>query len=259
MKEVRAFAPASVTNVGCGFDVLGFAIKEPGDEVVVRLKNSKGISIKKIFGDGGKLSKNIEQNTAGLAAKAFLDGIGFDKGIEIEIYKKMALGTGLGSSAASAVAVVVALNHLLKTKLSKRELLKFALEGEKLTSGGRYHADNVAASLYGGLVVIKCSDELDVINIDYPDDLHCAIVYPHIVMNTSDMRKLLRKEITLADAVKQWSNIASLVTGFMKKDYNIISRSINDFIVEPVRSLLIPSFYEMKKAALDAGAVGSSI
>ena len=259
MKEVRAFAPASVTNVGCGFDVLGFAINEPGDEVVVRLKNSKGISIKKIFGDGGKLSKNIEQNTAGVAAKSFLDAIGFDKGIEIEIYKKMALGTGLGSSAASAVAAVVALNHLLKTKLSKRELLRFALEGEKLTSGGRYHADNVAAALYGGLVVIKCSDELDVINIDYPDDLTCAIIYPHIVMNTSDMRKLLRKEITLADAVKQWSNIASLVAGFMKKDYSIISKSINDFIVEPVRSLLIPSFYEMKKAALDAGAVGSSI
>ena len=259
MKEVRAFAPASVTNVGCGFDVLGFAINEPGDEVVVRLKNSKGISIKKISGDGGKLSKNIEQNTAGVAAKSFLDAIGFDKGIEIEIYKKMALGTGLGSSAASAVAAVVALNHLLKTKLSKRELLRFALEGEKLTSGGRYHADNVAAALYGGLVVIRCSDDLDVINIDYPDDLHCAIVYPHIVMNTSDMRKLLRKEITLADAVKQWSNIASLVSGFMKKDYSIISRSINDFIVEPVRSLLIPSFYEMKKAALDAGAVGSSI
>ncbi len=259
MKEVRAFAPASVTNVGCGFDVLGFAINEPGDEVVVRLKNSKGISIKKISGDGGKLSKNIEQNTAGVAAKSFLDEIGFDKGIEIEIYKKMALGTGLGSSAASAVAVVVALNRLLNTKLSKRELLKFALEGEKLTSGGRYHADNVAASLYGGLVVIKCSDDLDVINIDYPDDLTCAIIYPHIVMNTSDMRKLLRKEITLADAVKQWSNIASLVAGFMKKDYEIISRSINDFIVEPVRSLLIPSFYEIKKAALDAGAVGSSI
>ena len=259
MKEVRAFAPASVTNVGCGFDVLGFAINEPGDEVVVRLKNSKGISIKKIFGDGGKLSKNIEMNTAGVAAKALLNEIGFDKGIEIEIYKKMALGTGLGSSAASAVAAVVALNHLLKTKLSKRELLKFALEGEKLTSGGRYHADNVAAALYGGLVVIRCSDDLDVINIDYPDDLHCAIIYPHIVMNTSDMRKLLRKEITLADAVKQWSNIASLVTGFMKKDYKIISNSINDFIVEPVRSLLIPSFYEMKKAALDSGAVGCSI
>jgi len=259
MKEVRAFAPASVTNVGCGFDVLGFAIEKPGDEVVVRLKNSKGISIKKISGDGGKLSKNIEQNTAGVAAKSFLDEIGFDKGIEIEIYKKMALGTGLGSSAASAVAAVVALNHLLQTRLSKRELLKFALEGEKLTSGGRYHADNVAAALYGGFVVIKCSDELDVINIDYPDDLHCAIIYPHIVMNTSDMRKLLRKEITLADAVKQWSNIASLIAGFMKKDYTIISRSINDFIVEPVRSLLIPSFYEMKQAALDAGSVGSSI
>ena len=137
MKEVRAFAPASVTNVGCGFDVLGFAIKEPGDEVIVRLKKSKGISIRKIFGDGGKLSKDIEQNTAGLAAKAFVNEIGFEKGIEIDIYKKMALGTGLGSSAASAVAAVVGLNHLLKTKLSKRELLKFALEGDSGQKPGR--------------------------------------------------------------------------------------------------------------------------
>jgi homoserine kinase len=258
-KEVRAFAPASVTNVGCGFDVLGFALEKPGDEVVVRLQNSKDIIIKKISGDEGRLSKDIERNTAGIAVKSFLNETGFEKGIEIELHKKMAFGTGLGSSAASAVAAVVALDHLLQTKLSKRELLKFALEGEKLTSGGKYHADNVAASLYGGLVIVRYGDDPDVVNIDYPEDLHCTIVYPHIIMNTSDMRKLLKKEITLSDAVKQWGNIASLVAGFIKKDYDLISKSINDFIVEPVRSLLIPSFYEMKKAAFDAGSIGCSI
>ncbi len=259
MKEVRAFAPASVTNVGCGFDILGFALEYPGDEIVVRLSGKKNITIKKITGDKGKLSKEIEMNTAGVAIKSFFKEINFNKGVDIEIHKKMALGTGLGSSAASAVAAVVALDHLLGTKFSKNDLLKFALEGEKLTSGGRCHADNVAASLYGGFVIVRNTDELDIINIDYPENLYCSVIYPHIVMNTSDMRKLLRKEITLADAVKQWGNIASLVAGLMKKDFDLISRSLNDFIIEPVRALLIPSFYEIKNAALDAGAIGCSI
>jgi homoserine kinase len=259
MKEASAFAPASVSNVGCGFDILGFALEFPGDEVVVRLSDKKNITIKKITGDKGKLSKNIEQNTASLAIKSFLKGINFNKGIEIEIHKKMAFGTGLGSSAASAVAAVVALDHLLGTKLSKKDLLKFALEGEKLTSGGRCHADNVAASLYGGFIIVRNTDELDIINIEYPENLYCSVIYPHIIMNTSDMRKLLRKEITLADAVKQWGNIASLVAALMKKDFDLISRSLDDFIIEPVRALLIPSFYEIKNAGLNAGAIGCSI
>jgi len=259
MKEVRAFAPASVTNVGCGFDILGFALEYPGDEIVVRLSGGKNITIKKITGDKGKLSREIEMNTAGVAIKSFLKEINFNKGIDIEIHKKMALGTGLGSSAASAVAAVVALDHLLGTKFSKKDLLRFALEGEKLTSGGRCHADNVAASLYGGFIIVRNTDDLDIVNIDYPENMYCSVIYPHIVMNTSDMRKLLRKEITLADAVKQWGNIASLVAALMKKDFDLISRSLNDFIIEPIRALLIPSFYEIKNAALDAGAVGCSI
>lgn len=259
MKEVRAFAPASVTNVGCGFDILGFALENPGDEIIVRSSDKKGIRIKSISGVKGRLPKNINKNTAGLAVKSFLKETAINKGIEIEIYKNMASGTGLGSSAASAVAAVVALDKLLDTRLSKKDLLKFALEGERLTSGGRSHADNVSASLFGGFVIVRNVDDLDVISIEYPDNLYCAIIHPHIIMNTSDMRKLLRKEITLADAVKQWGNIASLVTGLMKKDFDLISRSINDFIIEPVRALLIPSFYEIKQAALDAGAIGCSI
>jgi len=259
MNAVRAFAPASVTNVGCGFDILGFALEYPGDEVVVRLSDKKNITIKKITGDRGKLPKNVGQNTAGLAVKSFVDAVNFNKGIEIEIHKKMALGTGLGSSAASAVAAVVAVNRLLGTGLTKKELLKFALEGEKLTSGGRCHADNIAASLYGGFIIVRNADDLDIINIDYPENLYTAVIYPHIVMNTSDMRKLLKREITLSDAVKQWGNIASLVAALMQKDFDLISRSLNDFIIEPVRALLIPSFYEIKSAALNAGALGCSI
>jgi homoserine kinase len=259
LKEVRAFAPATVTNVGCGFDILGFALKYPGDEVVVRYSDKTGISIKKITGENGNLSKVIEENTAGLAVKHLLNEIGFDKGIEIDVHKKMGLGTGLGSSAASAVAAVVAADHLLGTKFSKKDLLKFALEGEKLTSGGRSHGDNVAASLFGGFIIVRNIDELDIINIDYPDNLYCVIIHPYIVMNTAEMRKLLGDEIKLADAVKQWGNIASLVTGLIKKDYNLISRSLKDFIVEPIRAPFIPSFYEIQVAAINGGAIGCSI
>jgi homoserine kinase len=259
MKEVRAFAPASVTNVGCGFDIFGFALNSPGDEVVVRFSERNNLSIKIISGDDGKLSKVIDENTAGLAIKSLINETGFKRGIEIEVHKKMALGTGLGSSAASAVAAVVAVDHLLQTKLSKKELLKFALEGEKLTSGGVSHADNVAASLYGGFVIVRNTDELDVINISYPANLYCSIIHPYIIMNTSDMRKMLRKEIALTEAVKQWGNIASFVAGLIDKDYRLMSRAMTDYIVEPVRSVLIPSFSEIKDAAIKAGAIGCSI
>ncbi len=258
-KEVTAFAPASVTNVGCGFDVLGFALDDPGDEVVVRLNGHKGLAIKNITGDNGMISREIEKNTAGRAASSFVNEIGFKEGIEIEIHKKMGLGTGLGSSAASAVAAVVALDALLETKFDKRTLMKFALEGEKLTCGGRMHADNVAACLYGGFIIARSVDELDIINIDYPDDLYCTILYPHIVMDTSDMRRILKKDISLADGVRQWGNIAAMVAGLMKKDYKLISRSLKDYIIEPVRSALIPGFNEIKNAALDNGALGCSI
>ena len=258
-KEVRAFAPATVTNVGCGFDVFGFALESPGDEVVVRLTNRKGLTIKNITGDNGEISKEIEKNTAGIAVKSIINKTGFDKGLEIEIHKKMGVGTGLGSSAASAVAAVVACDALLETKFDKHKLLKFALEGEKLTSGGRTSADNVAASLFGGFIIVRSVDDLDIISIDYPEDLYCSILYPHIVIHTSDMRKILKTEITLEDGVRQWGNIASLVAGLMQKNYELIGRSLQDYVIEPIRSVLIPGFNEIKKAALENGALGCSI
>ncbi len=183
----------------------------------------------------------------------------FSKGIEIEIHKKMPLGSGLGSSAASAVASVFALNEILGKPLTKTELLPFALEGEKLTCGGTPHADNVSASLFGGFIIVRSLNPLDVINIDVPENLFCTIVHPDIEIHTADTRKVLKKEILLADAVQQWGNVAALVAGLMNKDYKLIGRSLQDVIIEPIRSILIPGFDMVKQAALDSGSLGCSI
>ena len=258
-KEITVFAPASVTNVSCGFDIMGFAIDGPGDELKLKISKKPGIVISKITGDHGKLPKQVEKNTAGAAIESLVKYLGFSKGIEIEIYKKMSLASGLGSSAASAVASVYALNEILGKPLSKQELLPFALEGEKLTCGGAPHADNVSASLYGGFIIVRSLNPLDVINIDVPEDLYCTIVHPDIEIHTGDTRKILKKQILLSDAVQQWGNVASLVAGLLKKDYKLIGRSLQDVIVEPIRSILIPGFNEVKQAALDAGALGCSI
>jgi homoserine kinase len=258
-KEIRIFAPASVTNVSCGFDIMGFAIDSPGDELILRLTDNKGIKISKITGDDGKLPSDLYKNTAGLSLLSLANHLNIKDGIEIEIHKKMKLGTGLGSSAASAVGSVYALNELLGKPLSKTELLPFALEGEKLTSGGTPHADNVSACLFGGFVVVRSVNPLDVVSIDIPDNLFCTIIYPHIEINTADTRRILKKQILLSDAVKQWGNIAGLVAGLMKNDYELIGRSLHDEIIEPVRSVLIPGFDDIKKESLKAGALGCSI
>ena len=257
--EIKVFAPASVTNVSCGFDVLGFAIDWPGDEVILKITDSPGIKISKITGEDGRLPLDPKKNTAGLSLISMAEYLKFEKGIEIEIHKKMALGSGLGSSAASAVASVFALNEILDRPLTKKELLPFALEGEKLTCGGTPHADNVSACLMGGFVIVRSVNPIDVINIDTPVDLYCTIIHPHLEINTSDTRKILRKQILLSDAVRQWGNVAGLVAGLMNKDYELISRSLQDVIVEPIRSILIPGFNEIKNAAIKAGALGCSI
>jgi homoserine kinase len=258
-KEITVFAPASVTNVSCGFDIMGFAIDGPGDELKLKISKKPGIVITKITGDHGRLPKQVEKNTAGASIASLVKYLGFSKGIEIEICKKMSLASGLGSSAASAVASVFALNEILGRPLSKKELLPFALEGEKLTCGGAPHADNVSASLFGGFIIVRSLNPLDVINIDVPEDLFCTIVHPDIEIHTGDTRKILKKQILLSDAVQQWGNVASLVAGLLKKDYKLIGRSLQDVIVEPIRSILIPGFSEIKQAALNAGALGSSI
>lgn len=258
MKTVRAFAPATVANVSCGFDVFGFAVEQPGDEVTLTLAQESGVRIKKIEGDGGRLPLEAEKNTAGVAVVALLKKIGSDQGVEIILKKNLPLGSGMGSSAASSVAALVGINHLLGNPFEKKDLLPFAMEAERIACGSA-HADNVAPSLLGGFVLIRGYDPLDVVSIPTPENLYCTLIHPHLELNTQDSRQVLRLNITLKDAIVQWGNIAGLVAGLMKPDFGLISRSLKDVIAEPVRSMLIPGFDRIKEKAVECGALGSGI
>lgn len=258
-KEIKVFAPASVTNVGPGFDIMGFALEQPGDELHLRFCEKPGITIAKITGDGGKLPLDPAKNTAGASLISLAKHLKVDRGIEIEIHKKMGIGSGLGSSAASAVASVFALNEIMGKPLSHPQLLYHALEGERLTSGGTPHADNVSACLFGGFIIVRSLAPLDVINIPTPEKLYCTVIFPHVEISTAEARKVLPKQIPLQDAVAQWGNIAALVAGLSQSNTDIIKRSLKDIICEPVRSKLIPGYDGIKTAALEGGAIGASI
>ncbi len=258
-QEIRVFAPATVANVACGYDVLGFAIDAPGDEIVVRNSAKPGLHITKITGDDGKLPKNPSQNTAGVAALDLLKHLGMsDRGIEMEIHKKMPFGSGLGSSAASAVAGAYAVNKLIGEPLSKKQLLPFAMAGE-CSADGAWHADNVAPCLLGGIVFIRSNDELDVAQLPAPKNLWASVVHPDIEILTKVAREILPKEIPLENATQQIGNLGGLLCGIIQEDYGLISRSIHDVIAEPRRHKLIPDFYKAKRAAMSAGALGFSI
>jgi len=257
--EIRVFAPATVANVACGYDVLGFAIDSPGDEIVVRHCDKPGLHITKITGDDGKLPKSPEKNTAGVAALDLLKHLGMtDRGIEMEIHKKMPFGSGLGSSAASAVAGAYAVNKLIGEPLSKSQLLPFAMQGE-YAADGAWHADNVAPCLLGGIVFIRSNQELDVAQLPAPDNLWAAVVHPDIEILTKVAREILPREIPLENATQQIGNLGGLLCGLIQSDYGLISRSIHDVIAEPRRQKLIPDFYKAKRAAMGAGALGFSI
>ncbi len=255
---IRVFAPATVANVACGFDSLGFAINEPGDELVLTLTEKPGVRIIEITGDGGRLPLDAEKNTAGVSVIKLWQKLQPEFGLEMKLHKKMPLGSGLGSSSASSVASVFGANELLGNPLSRKDLLPFAMEGERLACGVA-HADNAGPSLMGGFVLIRSYDPLDVIQLPNPPELFCAVVHPHVEIMTEDARKVLRRRIRLEDAVVQWSNLGGLISGLYTSDYALIGRSLNDIIFEPVRSLLIPGFDQMKQAAMDSGALGCSI
>ena len=258
MKSVTVFAPATVANVACGFDIFGFAVNEPGDVAKVTLRENPGVEITRITGDDGKLPKAAEKNTAGFAALRYLETIKSQQGVSIELHKKMPLSSGLGSSAASAVAVLFAINTLFDNRLTKSELLSIALQSEKLACGAA-HADNAAPALFGGFLLIRENNPPDIVELPVPENLYCTIIHPEIEINTADARNILAPNVPLKDAVKQWANTAGLVAGLYRKDLTLISRSMNDYIIEPQRAKLIPHFYEIKKAALDRGALGCSI
>ena len=260
LRSIRAFAPATVANVTCGFDVIGFAINNPGDEVIIRLINDKKLEviIKEITGDNGVLPYAADKNTASVAVSALLLATQSNVSLEITLNKKMPLGSGLGSSAASAAAAVVAVNELLKLGLSQTELIPFAMAGEKIASGSA-HADNVAPAIFGGFTLIRSYEPLDIIKITTPDDLYASVVHPHIEINTRDARSVIRQNIEFKKVVQQLGNLAGLIAGLTMADYDLISRSMHDVIVEPARSILLPGFTQVKKSALANKALGAGI
>lgn len=259
MNYIKAFAPATVANVACGFDIFGFAVDEPGDIVEVRRRDEPGIVITDITGDEGRLPRDASRNAVTVVMQHLLTKLDrLDVGCEVTLHKNMPLGSGMGSSAASAVAGVFAINELLDQPFTREQLLPFAIEGERIACGSA-HADNVGPSLLGGFVVIRSYNPLDVFTVPVPDSLHCTLVHPDIEVNTKDARYILRNEVSLKNTISQMGNVAGLITGLMKEDFDLISRSMVDVIIEPVRAILIPEFNQVKQAALDNSALGCSI
>jgi len=255
MKKVKISAPATVANLVCGFDILGMALNDPCDIMEVTLLHEPTIRIK--HADDYDLPVEPAKNVAGAALLALQEACGDKIGFEVTIDKRIKPGSGLGSSAASSAGAVVAANHLLGNIFSKEDLVRFAMNGEKVASGVK-HADNLAPCIYGGVTLIRAILPLDIIPLAAPP-LHVTVVHPQIEVKTSDARQILRKEVQLKNAIMQWGNIAGLVTGFLKNDYDLIGRSLEDVIIEPVRSILIPGFDEVKINSKEAGALGGGI
>lgn len=260
-QEVRVFAPATVANVSVGFDILGFAINRPGDEIVARLNpESEGLRITTITGTGDKqLPYSVDENTAGYAAARLLQHLGkASLGVDLEIHKRMPFGSGLGSSAASATGAVVAVNELLGAPLSRESLLYFAVEGEQKADGA-FHADNVAPSLLGGITLIRSNESLDIHHLPVPRSLQVAVVHPEIEILTKDARAVLGEEVALKTAIGQMGNLATFITALFTDDLLLLGRSLDDLMVEPQRKQLITGFDEVKSAALKSGALGCGI
>ncbi|MDI5949841.1 homoserine kinase [Flavobacterium yafengii] len=256
MNEIKIFCPATIANLSCGFDVLGLCLETAGDEMIIRKSDIKGIRITKIVGDD--LPLETEKNVAGVSALAMLEAIETEFGFEIEIYKHIKAGSGIGSSAASSAGAVFGINELLGRPFTRKELVLFAMQGEKLASGNA-HADNVAPALLGGFTLVRSSNPLDIIKIESPSELYATVVHPQIELKTSDARSVLKQTVSLKSAITQWGNVGGLIAGLYTKDYDLIGRSLHDEIVEPLRSVLIPGFDLIKQTALENGALGSGI
>jgi homoserine kinase len=246
---------ATVANIVCGFDILGFALNEPCDELMLQICDEPGIQI--INKDDYNLPIEAEKNVSGAALLALLEETPDVKGFILTSTKHIKPGSGIGSSAASAAGAVVAANHLLGNRFRKEDLVRFAMFGEKVASGVK-HADNIAPCIYGGVTLIRAIYPLDIVSIEAPP-LHVTVVHPQIEVRTADARQILKHQVLLKDAIRQWGNIAGLVAGFLKADYDLIGRSLEDVIIEPVRSILIPGFDEVKKCSKEAGALGGGI
>lgn len=255
MKKVKLKVPATVANLVCGFDILGMAVHDPYDEMEFKLLETPEIIIKHI--DSFGLPEEASKNVAGVVLLKIQEYFNLKNGFEVIIRKHLKPGSGLGSSAASAAGAAFGANILLGNKLSKEEMVYFAMFGEELASGVR-HADNIAPCIYGGITLVKSTNPIDIIPLNSPD-LFVTAVHPQVEVKTSDARQILKKNISLKSAVEQWGNIAGLVAGIQKNDFPLIGRSLNDVIIEPIRSILIPKFDEIKAKSLQLGALGGGI
>ena len=257
MISATAFAPATVSNVACGFDVLGFALDEPGDEVTATLMPA-GVTIAGIEGDAGRLPRDAARNTAGVAAQALLNTLGETRGVALTIRKGLPLSSGLGGSAASAAAAVVAVNALFGGNASRDTLIRCALEGEALGAGSS-HADNIAPCICGGFVLVRSANPPDIVTLPVPRGLTAVVVHPDLEIETAKARALLGTTVLLTDAVRQWANLGAFVHALHTGDFDLLSRSLEDTIAEPRRAPLVPGLALIKRAAADAGALGSSL
>jgi homoserine kinase len=255
MNSISIKSPATIANLVCGFDILGLALEEPYDIMTLETKDSPGLEI--IHLDNHDLPTVPEHNVAGAALLALMEEMPEKKGLLLKVDKKIKPGSGLGSSAASAAGAVFAANKLLGDIFSNDDLIRFAMFGEKVASGVK-HADNITPCLLGGVTLIRSIHPLDIIKLESPE-LHITVVHPQIEVRTADARQILKTEVSLKKAIKQWGNIAGLVAGLMKGDHDLIGRSLEDVIIEPARSILIPGFEEVKKRSLEAGALGGGI
>lgn len=255
MKSVKVKSFATVANLVCGFDILGLCLDNPCDEFTLIGSDEAGVTIENI--DDYNLPTDATKNVSGVALLKMLEQEKGIKGFKLISKKIIKPGSGIGSSAASAAGVVVAANYLLGNKYTKQQLVDFAMFGEEIASGSK-HADNIAPAVFGGITLIRNTNPLDIISIEYPN-LYVTILHPQIEVKTVDARNILPKEISLKKAVTQWANVAGLVAGFMKKDYDLIGRSLTDVVAEPYRSKLIPYFAEVKDACIKAGALGGGI
>jgi homoserine kinase len=256
--SIKAFAPATVANVCCGFDILGFAVDAPGDEVTLTLTDEPGVRMSSITGDGGRLPLDANRNTASVAVQSYLRELNKDQGVSIELVKNLPLGSGMGSSGASGVAALVAINHLMGNPMTRPQMVTHAMEAERIACGSA-HADNVAPSLLGGFILVRDYQPLDIISIPAPTSLYCTLVHPHLELKTSDSRRVLKPSVSLKDAITQGGNIGGLITGLMKPDYELIGRSLRDVIAEPIRSVFIPGFSGIREEVLKTGALGCGI
>src|SRR5262245_2438808 len=267
MNSVTAFAPATVSNVACGFDVLGFALGSPGDEVTARFDTDRAgasrasvgsIAIERIDGDGDRLPRDAAKNTAGIAARALLTRLGERRSVSLAIRKGLPLSSGLGGSAASAVAAVVAVDALLGADTPRDTLLDCAFEGERIGAGSA-HGDNIAPCLYGGFVLVRHANPPDIVRLPVPEGLVAVVVLPHLEIETAHARALLGDSVRLADAIQQWANLGAFVDALHREDFALLGRSLEDRIAEPHRAPLVPGFDAIKAAALANGALGCSL